>query len=66
MSPGGSDSGLVTRAAFKAVWLQANTWNGGFDSHPLPPFDPLLMRGYVTLRARLSPNCPFSRFRFVV
>src|SRR6185503_21234488 len=33
----GSDSGLVTRAAFKAVWPQANTCGGGFDSHPLPP-----------------------------
>src|SRR5574341_1001783 len=33
----GSDSGLVTRAAFKAVRLRANPRSGGFDSHPLPP-----------------------------
>src|SRR6185503_3444580 len=38
----GSDSGLVTRAAFKAVWPQANTCGGGFDSHPLPPTRPCL------------------------
>jgi len=36
----GSDSGLVTRAAFKAVRLQVNPWDGGFDSHPLPPTSP--------------------------
>jgi len=27
----------VTRAAFKAVRLPADTGSGGFDSHPLPP-----------------------------
>ena len=36
----GSDSGLVTRAAFKAVRLPADTGSGGFDSHPLPPTAP--------------------------
>ena len=33
----GSDSGLVTCAAFKAVRLRADPRSGGFDSHPLPP-----------------------------
>jgi len=30
----------VTRAAFKAVRLPADTGSGGFDSHPLPPTAP--------------------------
>jgi pectinesterase len=33
----GSDSGLVTRAAFKAVRLRADPRSGRFDSYPLPP-----------------------------
>ena len=33
----GSDSGLVTRAAFKAVRLPADAGSGRFDSYPLPP-----------------------------
>src|SRR6187455_1987173 len=45
----GSDSGLVTRAAFKAVWPQANTCGGGFDSHPLPPLDPAAAGGFEML-----------------
>lgn len=33
----GSDSGLVTRSAFKAARPLVDPWGGGFDSHPLPP-----------------------------
>jgi hypothetical protein len=33
----GSDSGLVTRSAFKAARPWVNPRGGGFDSHPLPP-----------------------------
>jgi peptide chain release factor 3 len=40
----GSDSGLVTRAAFKAVRLRANPRSGRFDSYPLPPLSPLSTR----------------------
>jgi hypothetical protein len=37
LAASGSDSGLVTRTAFKAVRLRAKPRSGGFDSHPLPP-----------------------------
>jgi len=50
----GSDSGLVTRAAFKAVRLPADAGSGRFDSYPLPPL-PWAFRDFaapVEARAR--------------
>src|SRR5262249_24638116 len=46
----GSDSGLVIRAAFKAVRLGADTSSGRFDSYPLPP-------PWLALYAALSVAC---------
>ncbi len=39
----------MTCAAFKAVWLRANPRNGGFDSHPLPPFGRVYVASLVAV-----------------
>ena len=60
----GSDSGLVTRAAFKAVWPQANTCGGRFDSYPLPPPVPAALSSeWRRVAAKIHPPMKHSRAR---
>jgi hypothetical protein len=52
----GSDSGLVTCAAFKAVRLRADPRSGGFDSHPLPPTDVVSAAPYLAAGSRADSS----------